>query len=122
MNTSNLLVMIFAGYVLYKNPFNVRALILYKLGLKEIEMPVSPNTAPGTTQPTVPPVGGSNVPVTGAQKEALENLGIDAEALPPITPEMEACFREKLGDERVGEIMAGDTPGAMDMFKAGSCL
>ena len=120
-----LLAMILAGYVLYKNPFNVRGLLLYKLGLKEIEIQVSPSTVPGTTQPTTAPAGGTAdtaLPINDAQKDALDNLGIDAEALPPITPEMEACFREKLGDQRVGEIMAGDTPGVMDMFKAGSCL
>ena len=49
--------------------------------------------------------------------------GIDTEELlSKITPEMEQCFIEKLGEERVNEIVEGDSPTAADLFKARSCL
>jgi len=57
------------------------------------------------------------------QEKLLEIIGVDVENLPTeITPEMEACFTEKLGAERVKEIMAGDSPNPFDLFKAKGCL
>ncbi|MBD3311560.1 MAG: hypothetical protein GF349_03625 [Candidatus Magasanikbacteria bacterium] len=58
------------------------------------------------------------------QEKTLEKIGVDVEALPTeITPEMEACFREKLGDDRVDQIVSGeDEVGTFDYIKAGACL
>lgn len=57
------------------------------------------------------------------QEKALETIGIDPAKVPSqITPEMEACFTEKLGKERVNEIKAGASPSATDLFKAKTCL
>jgi hypothetical protein len=39
-----------------------------------------------------------------------------------ITPEMEECFVEKLGQKRVEEITDGDDPTANDILKAGVCF
>lgn len=58
-----------------------------------------------------------------SQEKALEKIGIDTSTIPSeITPEMETCFTEKLGKERVSEIKAGDSPSATDLFKARVCL
>jgi hypothetical protein len=51
----------------------------------------------------------------------VENFGIDPNSI-IITPQMEDCFMEKLGSERVNEIIGGATPSAMDLLKANSCL
>jgi hypothetical protein len=57
------------------------------------------------------------------QEKALEKYGVNVSRLPStISPEMEACFVEKLGKERTGEIVAGDSPTAMEVFKTRSCL
>ena len=57
------------------------------------------------------------------QEAALETIGVDPADVPSeITPEQEACFEEKLGEERVAEIEAGDSPTTMEMMKAQSCI
>ena len=66
---------------------------------------------------------GNQPSLTPEQEATLENYGINPATLPTtLTPEMEACFIEKLGTARVNEIKAGDEPGAMDFIKAGACL
>ncbi|MEK7167638.1 MAG: hypothetical protein AAB791_01400 [Patescibacteria group bacterium] len=58
-----------------------------------------------------------------SQEAMLEKVGIDPAKLPTeITPEMQTCFVDKLGQERVDEIIKGAAPGALDFFKAQSCL
>lgn len=57
------------------------------------------------------------------QEKMLESIGIDPGGLPSeITPEMEACFVEKLGVKRVTEIKNGDSISITDSIKAKSCL
>jgi hypothetical protein len=124
------LALILFSWLWIKNPLNVRAIILYKIGLKEIEAPaivVPPQdaTSPASAQPSTPTtnqgVPVSDLPISETQRDALESAGIDPNAI-QITPEMEACFIEKLGDERVQEIINGATPGPLEIFKASSCL
>ena len=58
-----------------------------------------------------------------SQEDTARSLGINPVSLPSeITPEMEACFKIKLGEERIAQILTGDTPGAVDLLKAGECL
>ena len=57
------------------------------------------------------------------QQKTLEEYGVDVNQLPStISPEMEDCFVEKLGEERANEIVAGDSPTAMEIFKTRGCL
>lgn len=57
------------------------------------------------------------------QEKTLENFSIDPAKLPTqITPQMEVCFMEKLGAERVQAIKGGEQPNVIDFFKAKSCL
>jgi uncharacterized protein YxeA len=57
------------------------------------------------------------------QEKVLEEYGVDVSRLPSeISSEMEACFVEKLGQERADQIVAGDSPTAMEIIKARSCL
>lgn len=61
--------------------------------------------------------------LTPTQEKALETIGVNPAELPSeITPEMEECFADKLGEERVSEIKAGDTPSAFEYFKARGCV
>lgn len=57
------------------------------------------------------------------QEATLETFGIDPADVPSeITEEQEVCFEEKLGEERVAEIEAGDSPTAAEYFKARECM
>lgn len=57
------------------------------------------------------------------QEKALYEMGVDVSQLPEeITPAMQECFVEKLGQARAMEIVNGATPNAMDFFKAKDCL
>jgi len=61
--------------------------------------------------------------LTEEQEAQLESLGINPASLPSeITPEMEACFTQKLGVERTNQIKQGDKPTVTDYFKASSCF
>ena len=63
-------------------------------------------------------------PLLDEEQEAqLESLGIDPADLPSeITPDMEECFAQKLGEKRTNEIIKGDSPTALDFFKARFCV
>lgn len=67
---------------------------------------------------------GDKHPMLNTQQEnILEKIGVDVESLPTeITPQMEACFVEELGQERVNEITEGDSPGVLDYMKAKNCI
>lgn len=57
------------------------------------------------------------------QENLLQNYGIDPRAVPTeITPEMESCARESLGDERVDALIQGASPSVTDLLKAQSCF
>lgn len=60
--------------------------------------------------------------LSSEQETALEKIGIDPAALPSsITPEMEACFVDKLGSARVAEIKAGASPTPLEAVTTASC-
>ena len=57
------------------------------------------------------------------QEKTLQTFGVDVAQLPTeITPAMQECFVEKLGQERAMEIVNGASPGVTDFFKAKDCL
>ena len=57
------------------------------------------------------------------QEKVLETFGIDPADLPSeISPEQEKCFEEAIGEDRVAEIKAGDTPTFKEFFKSKSCI
>lgn len=68
-------------------------------------------------------VSDKNPMLSEKQEKTLETFGIDPATVPSsITPEQEACFEAKLGEKRVAEIKAGDTPTAAEFFKAKDCV
>ncbi|MFM2339677.1 MAG: hypothetical protein RLZZ360_313 [Candidatus Parcubacteria bacterium] len=57
------------------------------------------------------------------QRRLLSKLGIDEAKLPKtLTPELEACFIETIGKDRVAAIKAGDAPTVVEGMKAMTCL
>ncbi len=107
-----------ALYVVKKNPFNVQACIVSSF-LSSGDAQVG-----GAGASPVATASSFDHPLLSDSQEAmLDKAGIDVKTLPStISPAMEACFRDRLGDTRVNEIMQGATPGPLDLFKAKGCL
>ncbi|MBD3208369.1 MAG: hypothetical protein GF370_02870 [Candidatus Nealsonbacteria bacterium] len=134
-----LLVIMVIVYFIVIDPLGLRSLLLNKevnlsistttsdREITDDAVPAESTSTPTTSSPSMPaqPVeeqGGH--PLLDEEQEAmLETFGIDVDGLPSeITPEMEACFIEKLGEQRVNEIVEGATPTPLDFFRAKSCL
>lgn len=87
------------------------------------EQDISADATGGSTATNSTAPVDKNPLLTAEQEQWAESMGIDPAKLPTeITPAMQACFVEKLGQERVMQIMNGDAPSAIDLFKAQSCL
>ena len=91
------------------------------LGLKTLWQ-AAPPQATADTQAADP--ASSPFPnVSPVQLKVLQNLGIDVNNIPKtITPGMETCFTDTLGEDRVNQIKGGAAPTPMDILKAKSCL
>ena len=105
-------------YVVKKNPFNVQACIV-----SSFLSPSDTQTGGASASSAVTASGVDHPLLSDSQEAMLDKAGIDVGALPStISPAMEACFRDNLGDARVDEIIHGVTPGPLDLFKAKGCL
>ncbi len=96
------------------DPFKLRPLISSMVEIPFISNNTSENKFNSTeTHPFL----------TEQQANTLKTMGIDPETLPTeITPDMEMCFTEKLGEQRVNEIKAGSEVTAVDYLKAKDCV
>ncbi len=57
------------------------------------------------------------------QEQTLSELGVDVANIPTtISPEMETCLVNAVGEERAMEIVNGSTPTAIEIVKASGCL
>jgi zona occludens toxin (predicted ATPase) len=65
-----------------------------------------------------------NNPALSAEQESqLKSIGVNPASIPSeISPEMEDCFIQKIGERRVIEIQAGATPAPLELIKAKPCL
>lgn len=106
-----LIIIIFGTYFFITDPLNLKPLFF--------------GTTSDQTE-TAEPVsdGVDKHPMLNESQEAtLETFGIDPADVPSeITPEQEACFEARLGEDRVTEIKAGDSPTAAEYFKARDCI
>lgn len=97
-------------YLFVTDPLNLKPLLM-----SGEEMIETTNTTSGTVD--------KNPALSNSQEQALESFGIDPASVPSsITLEQEACFIEKLGQQRVDEIIAGDTPSLLEIARAKDCL
>ncbi len=109
------------------NPFNSRNKLVGSIINSYLSSKIEGYT-PLETGQTVPSADATQVtdknPLLSAdQEQTLEGLGVDVSKLPTeITPSMQSCFIDKLGQERANELVAGATPSAMDLLKAGDCI
>ncbi len=121
--TAILVIIILSSYIIAKNPFNIKACIISSF-LNNAIITSSEETNNINSETKIPPSAKVDHPLlSNEQEKMMENAGIDVSALPTnISPEMEKCFIEKLGEEKVEEIINGAVPGPLDIFKAKSCL
>lgn len=114
-----------AWYVYKNNPFNIQACVISSFLKTPDTGTLKDKTidAVGTVGDKIDQVKYDHPLLNDTQETMLKSAGIDVETLPAtISPETENCFIEALGKENVEEIKAGATPGALDLFKAKSCL
>ena len=110
----------FMGYYITKNnPYNFKACMISSF--LNSSAPIVENIEDKAVQPEV--ASDKNPLLSAEQETMLEKAGINPGSLPAsISPSMEACFVEKLGQKRVDEIKAGDFPGLYEIYKAKACL
>lgn len=110
------------AYVWFADPFNIRPFIEMMTTKEEVSSTATPtsedasssaDSSSGTTEQTRK--------ITPEQEEVLSSVGIDIDALPELTPEMEACFTAELGEARVAEIKAGASPTPTEIFSTRTC-
>lgn len=111
------IIIIGASYLWITDPFNLRSLIPAELSPIETIKIITGNTS----------VKIDNIdknPLLSEEQEAqLESLGVDPANLPTtITPAMEECFIDKLGQSRANELINGATPNTSDFLRANSCI
>jgi len=106
------ILIILAVIFIITDPFNLKPL------LKQVDI------ASGIKSITDDSPPADKHPLLDAEQEkTLQTFGIDPATLPTtITPEMEGCAVEKLGQARVDQIKAGAEPSFTDYLKAGSCI
>ena len=105
------------AYVWFADPFGIRPVVLEFISS---DAPIPQRLESALTKTTT--ALDANPALNPAQEAALRTVGIDPSALPTsVTPEMKECFIEKLGAERVNEIVAGETPTAIEIFQTKDC-
>lgn len=62
-----------------------------------------------------------NLPLGDAQKSALKTVGVDVNTF-IITPAMQVCASDKLGVERMNQIIAGDAPSVIETTRLIPCV
>lgn len=115
--------LILAGIYLYvADPLEIKPAVKALIELRS-SAPVSPAAVNGNETGSTDVVEDKHPLLTAQQEATLEKVGIDPAALPTeVTPEMQTCAYEKLGEARAKELLAGAEPTAADLLKASSCL
>ena len=62
----------------------------------------------------------SSLELSDFQRNLLEKAGVDTETF-VITPAMQTCAAGKIGQSRVEEIIAGDSPNALEITRLSTC-
>jgi hypothetical protein len=106
------------AYLWFADPFELKPLY-YAL--------TAPKSTNATSTPsddlTSTPKAGNNPLLTPTQEKTLQMIGVDPSTLPTtITPQMETCFTQTLGQARMLEIKQGSAPTITDFMQAKSCL
>lgn len=105
--------------------------IQHQLALSQVPVPaleatttsevVSDTTVTAPEPMTVDPIPLRSLPLTDGQKQTAETFGVDVETF-VITPAMQVCAQEQLGEERFDAIIDGETPSMIESMKLLGCL
>lgn len=107
--------MLVVAYLVIFDPFNLKPL-LFGTG-SSFTMPEGNSNGTSNSTST------NKIFLSEAQRKMLASYGIDPASIPTsINAEQEACFKTKLGATRFAQIIAGDTPTAIEMFSAKACI
>lgn len=87
--------------------------------LKVMNDPVGGEEVASTSSPEGIPL--RDLPIGEGQQAVLDTVGVDVETF-VITPEMQVCAAEKLGELRMAEIIAGAAPTLYETTKLLTCL
>ncbi len=99
------------AYVLIKNPLGLGDVI--KGAIVKQDTPIDANDYKDYDHPLL----------TDEQQARLVKTGIDVKKLPTeITPEQQKCSINKLGQDRITEIMKGAEPTPLEILKVMPCL
>lgn len=112
-----LILIIGMSYIWITDPFNLKPLI--PSGISPISII---KTVTGNSEVEIDNID-KNPLLSEEQEAQLESLGIEPADLPStITPAMEKCFIQKLGETRTNQIIQGSSPTPADFLKASSCF
>ena len=111
-----LIIILVAAYFWFADPFEIRSFTSSEISIQSALNTVSGNTI------EIDNID-KNPLLDEVQEAQLETLGINPEDLPSeITPEMETCLLNALGNERATQILEGNQPTGADFFKSKHCL
>ncbi len=107
------------GYFFVTDPFGLREIVPLLMRQPQAE------TAEAGAKETVVPTktADKNPALSASQEAALENVGINPEAVPSsVTDAQKTCMINAVGEARANEIKAGAIPTMTEIIKAKSCF
>lgn len=110
------IIILFLSYVYFTDTLGIKTLISGEdITTEEVKVNIATSNDTQTQD--------KNSLLNSSQEKTLESIGVNPSKLPnEITPEMQACFETKLGENRAEEIAEGDEPTIVDFLKAQSCI
>jgi hypothetical protein len=116
-----LILILIGTYLFITDPWNIKPFIFgsdFKIETTQNNTTDATTTSTSTSNST-----DTKIVLSAKQKETLTALGIDPVVVPAsITATQETCLRTKLGTARLAELLAGDSPTAIDFVNAKSCI
>jgi len=117
------LILIGLGYFIIADPLNIRPVVMSMYNSDENTADSSTDSMGGSVEAGSEVSGVNSGVMTDKQEQALESIGISPESVPTqFTPEQIECFIGVLGEERVNDIKAGDTPTPAEFYQAKDCV
>lgn len=103
------LTLILAAYLYWVDPWN--------LWHQPATQSASPTTSDNKNE------SGNQFKLSPAQEIFLKKVGLDPAKLPTsISPKLENCLINAVGEDRANEIKSGAAPTAIDLLKAKNCF
>lgn len=119
-------ILIGLGYFVIADPLNIRPLLSSMYAGPETESITVPlgDVPTGVTAPSDAATANTNPgTLSDEQATALQSIGLTPDVVPPqFTPDQIDCYVGVLGEARVNEIKAGDTPTPTEFFTAKNCI